>query len=398
MADSTRFWRDLAPVHSFEDVAEIQSYTPLPDNWVIVIGDITGSTEAIEAGRYKAVNMVGAAVITAVLNALPGYDVPFVFGGDGAALAVPAAAEPAARGALARLKRHAREMFGLDLKAGCVSAAAVRVVGYDVAVMKVALGGENTLAMFAGGGLSTADYWLGIAQAGDPMLVETSEETARPDLEGLSCRWQPIAPEGGVVLSLIARSADPSPEGERGHVRRVMAGLSDIIGKDVAVAQPVSEAGLGFKWPPAGLDLETRATAGRKWRIRRQTEILTQSLIQYGCEATKGRIGYYDARRYREETIANTDFRKYDDMLRLVLDVTMDQAARIDMFLRAEHGAGRLFYGSHHARAALMTCLVFSLTDSRHVHFIDGSDGGLTLAAVQLKRQLDEAMRGQAAP
>jgi len=35
-----------------------------------------------------------------------------------------------------------------------------------------------------------------------------------------------------------------------------------------------------------------------------------------------------------------------------------------------------------------MTCLVFSLEQSRHVHFIDGADGGYALAAVQLKAQL----------
>jgi hypothetical protein len=36
----------------------------------------------------------------------------------------------------------------------------------------------------------------------------------------------------------------------------------------------------------------------------------------------------------------------------------------------------------------MMTCLVFSLEQSRHVHFIDGADGGYALAALQLKSQL----------
>jgi hypothetical protein len=45
-------------------------------------------TKAIAEGRYKAVNMAGAAVIAAVTNALEGREFPFVFGGDGASFAV----------------------------------------------------------------------------------------------------------------------------------------------------------------------------------------------------------------------------------------------------------------------------------------------------------------------
>jgi hypothetical protein len=37
-----------------------------------------------------------------------------------------------------------------------------------------------------------------------------------------------------------------------------------------------------------------------------------------------------------------------------------------------------------------MTCLVFSLDKGEHVHFIDGSDGGFTAAAIQLKAQIQE--------
>ncbi len=34
-----------------------------------------------------------------------------------------------------------------------------------------------------------------------------------------------------------------------------------------------------------------------------------------------------------------------------------------------------------------MTCVVFSLEKDSHVHFIDGSDGGYALAALQFKDQ-----------
>lgn len=40
------------------------------------------------------------------------------------------------------------------------------------------------------------------------------------------------------------------------------------------------------------------------------------------------------------------------------------------------------------ADTALMTCLVFNLRKSEHVHFVDGGDGGFAIAAKQLKTQL----------
>jgi hypothetical protein len=37
-----------------------------------------------------------------------------------------------------------------------------------------------------------------------------------------------------------------------------------------------------------------------------------------------------------------------------------------------------------------MTCLVFSLDESAHLHFIDGSNGGFAKAAQAFKAQLGE--------
>jgi hypothetical protein len=45
----------------------------------------------------------------------------------------------------------------------------------------------------------------------------------------------------------------------------------------------------------------------------------------------------------------------------------------------------------HPTASALITCLLFGLKDSRHLHFIDGSDGGFTIAARAMKAQVAAA-------
>ena len=84
---------------------------------------------------------------------------------------------------------------------------------------------------------------------------------------------------------------------------------------------------------------------------------------------------------YREQVVANTDFRKFDDTLRLVLDLNDVQRDALERYLRKGEADGRLVYGMHVSRSALMTCLVFSVEESRHVHFVDGAGGGFSRAA-----------------
>src|SRR5512140_1532153 len=78
----TLFYAQLPLLTEFEDVGRQESYTPLPDDWHVVMCDVRNSTGAVEAGCYKNVNTLGAAVITAVLNAAGDTDIPFMFEGD----------------------------------------------------------------------------------------------------------------------------------------------------------------------------------------------------------------------------------------------------------------------------------------------------------------------------
>jgi hypothetical protein len=112
-------------------------YVAAPDDWIVVLADIKGSTEAARAGRYKDVNLVGAACITATLNVTSGLDLPYAFGGDGATALIPPQVRELVTGALRRTRRLARDGFALELRAGLVPVRALRRCGRRVLVANI---------------------------------------------------------------------------------------------------------------------------------------------------------------------------------------------------------------------------------------------------------------------
>jgi Protein of unknown function (DUF3095) len=97
------------------------------------------------------------------------------------------------------------------------------------------------------------------------------------------------------------------------------------------------------------------------------------------------KVGDFVPRNYVQQVVENSDFRKYDDGLKMILDCTEDLEAELAQHLRAAASAGILRYGLHRQDAAMMTCFTPSVMRSDHVHFIDGARGGYATAATALK-------------
>jgi len=167
----------------------------------------------------------------------------------------------------------------------------------------------------------------------------------------------------------------------------VLDALSNILGPGTRQASPASPGSMKFRWPPRNAWKEALLTAGKSSVIATYLTVLLTSLVQVLCHACGKKVGDYDGATYIDELRANTDYRKYDDMLRMVLDVTETQANAIDAYLSQRFDAGDVVFGTHRAKSALMTCVVFSLKQGEHVHFVDGAEGGFAMAAVDLKRR-----------
>jgi hypothetical protein len=371
------FYGSIPIFRGFGKLMDPALYSPLPDDWSIGVADIVESTKAIAAQRYKAVNMAGAAVIAAVTNALDGREFPFVFGGDGASFAVSPHDLALAREALAATAAWVKEDLDLAMRVALVPVAAIRARGLDVRVARFGPSANLSYAMFSGGGLG----WAETAMKRGEFTVAPAPPGTQPDLSGLSCRFEEIPSARGLILSMLvvlAQGADPLA------FRRAIEEVIDLVERSPDAGRPVPPGGPPLRWPPAGVDYEARAARGGSL-FKRRTLVLAHTLFAYFVMRFGIKIGNFRPKTYVQQVVENSDFRKYDDGLRMILDCTPELARALADHLAQAASSGIVRYGLHRQDAAMMTCFTPSVMRSDHVHFIDGARGGYASAATALK-------------
>ncbi|NJK35374.1 MAG: DUF3095 domain-containing protein [Oscillatoriales cyanobacterium SM2_2_1] len=151
--DAPNFYAALPPMRRLRQIVDDEFFAPVPPDWWIVISDVVNSTQHIEAGLYKEVNLMGASTIVALLNLTPNHELPFVFGGDGATVLIPDALREQAAAALLSVQSMAAVSFNLDLRVGMVPMSAV---AKPIWVGKLAISEHYNQAVFKGGGVTAA--------------------------------------------------------------------------------------------------------------------------------------------------------------------------------------------------------------------------------------------------
>ena len=376
------FYARLPPVERFDRLVDDDAYAVLPPDWTIVLTDVTGSTVAVQEGRYRDVNYVGAASIAAVLNAAGRADLPFVFGGDGATLVVPPEFLGPALEALAALQEHAVERLGLALRVGAVPLATVRAAGHEVAVARYQASPLYAQALFRGTGLGWAEDQVKHPDTAVRFASRAAPSAARDPYAGLECRWQDVKSPGGETVSLLVQAVGDDRDAT---YREVLDALDRTF--DDETAHPVAVDRLQLAASPAKLGPEVRLrhpgepfARARLWLLN----LVGRVLIRFGLETAETDWGQYP-QLFR----GSTDYRKFDGVLRMVLAGGPAERAALEAVLERLYRAGRLAYGLHVSDRAVLTCLVYKRM-GQQVHFVDGAGGGYTQAAVDFKRRLRE--------
>ena len=382
------FYADLPILKNFVDITHNENFCEVPHDWAVVITDVVDSTKAIANGRYKDINFLGASSIIVILNIVGNLEIPFVFGGDGATILIPSTFIPQVEQALFVVQKLGMDEFKLFLRIGIVPISAISS-NYEVTIAKLQISENYNQAILKGGGITYATNLIKDKATTDLYSPKLQNNLAIADFSGLECRWQDVLTRHDEILSLIVLVTAPSQSQVDNLYREVITQIDRIYGQG-SECHPVTSTNLQLSFKKKNLSLETRVFASSKdwlkfhlqlWKLR-LINLLGLIFMTFNIK-----IGGFNWGDYKEIVSESTDFKKFDDVLRMVISGKTKQRDKLIDYLEKKFQEGRLVYGFHVSDRALMTCLVFE-RDGRQVHFVDGADGGYTLAAKKMKDRM----------
>lgn len=308
------------------------AYREVPDDWVLFVADVVGSTAMARAGQVEALTYLSTAGIAAAANALGGWPLSY-FGGDGWQLAIAPQNAPAVLSAMRGVVDLARSDYGVTLRYAAAQAADCP----PLYVARVGYPGASSW-LFRGDGFRYLERMARTASGGLP-------ETGAADLAGLTCRWAPIPAQHGVMFSFLARSNFDAQEA-----------------RDQAHDQ-VLQALRPFARPP-----NPELTMPRVRWLRPLNVLLAG---------------------WRRQMAARVVGLQIDDGLAATLDVSVAEADAIDALLRSLAGDLKLTFGTSRAESARMMC--YNRSMSEHLHFCDAAVGAYWDAATDMKDRKAQA-------
>ncbi|MBG7601444.1 MAG: DUF3095 domain-containing protein [Gammaproteobacteria bacterium] len=385
----THFYQQLKPFSRFSDFTVSGNYADCPQEWFVVITDVKGSTRAIERGDYKVVNSLGVASIMAVLNAVKTESIPFVFGGDGASFCIPPDKADVVRSALVATRIMAEEQFDLELRIGMVPVKTILDAGEQIRIAKYQVSEHYQQAMFRGGGLGYAEALVKDPSAGNPYLVNHEEIEPVGDFHGFECRWNEIPTPHEETIALLIQAVEEDESSRDALFMRIHAKIREIYGA-AEEHRPVRAESLSLTFSLQQLAGEIAIRTAFKsivYRIFYTTRLLFVLLAGKYMMAKGVQTDSTDWGSFKESLVASSDYRKFDEVLRMIIAGTRQQREALCGYLNRLQKTEKVAYGIHCTTHALMTCAVFDY-GNEHVHFLDASDGGYAMAARELKQQL----------
>ena len=186
------------------------------------------------------------------------------------------------------------------------------------------------------------------------LRVQEHEGLCEGSFEGFECRWQAVPSFNDHKLALLVAAVSADAGVNLASYRQVSDKIAEIYG-DIASYHPLRAEQMRLSFSPREL--------GHEWRVR-SSRLGPWGRIKYFVRiALLNLAGLYlfartmDTRNVRwsnyiDEMVENSDVRKFDGMLRMVMDGTEAQYRDLRSYLEAQYREGRLVYGMYKSSEA----------------------------------------------
>ncbi len=361
-----------------------ENFTNMPGDWQIIIADVKNSTAAVKAGNHNDVNLVAASSLVLALNIAKSanIEIPFFFTGDGGTLFVPASICDEVLQGLKLHNDNSLKNFGLEIHFGSMAVAAIEDSGYILKIAKAVFGKTVTKAIVIGNGIIYAEQLI---KASVSQTIYTQISSGALDMEGLECRWDKIQPpteQNEVVCYLIEATVPDQQIVVYGDVLTMMDQTFGGLDK----RNPISIDRLKLMLSVNKIKKEMMVKFG-DWKRNYLTATFLKTFIGKLYFKYNWKINNLRGQQYLQQVITNADTLTIDGRINTIVSSTADKRIQFVEYLKREEAEGKLVFGHYISRESVMTCYIEN-RDEKHIHFVDGADGGYTEASKELKQKL----------
>lgn len=383
--NSSTFYQDLPPLKlPLVSLFNEAHFTAVPADWQVIISDVKNSTQAVAVGRHNDVNLVAAGSLIAGLNVAKRHktEVPFFFGGDGSTLLVPERLHAETMAGLAAHNRNVTKNFGLEMHIGSMPVGEVLANGQMLKLARLEIDSVYSKAIAIGNGLRFAEQKIKQTKPGGP---DALQQAGSLDLNGLECRWNKVKPPREEAENNCYLIEAVEPEKQLQVYTDVFAVMEEIYG-DLQKRCPLCMEQLKPLYSWKKLKKEMLLKFGES-KLGYFLEAFLRTLFGVFAFRYNWDIGGVRGKEYLAQLIAHADTLTIDGRITTIICGTPDQHNRFLAYLEQGERKGLLLFGHHVSKESIMTCYIEN-RNARHVHFVDGADGGYTEASKELKSKL----------
>ncbi len=370
------FFKNLEPLQSIGDLQNSSRCSAVPENWMLWITDVKGSTEAIRCGRYREVNIAGALCILAIINSPYYPQIPFIFGGDGVMFLIPDRLQKVFEPLMIEVSHFVSQALQLELRIGMVAVKDIYAAEKELAIAKLPFGHGGWSAIFEGNGIDFAEHLVKMPDS-IHLLTATIENQHEIQFNGFFCPFADIPSQQGHVMALIIKPLQLNWS--------VIANqLLSYIGNEQS-HHPLDVDLIGINQSSTNVHINAMAITGKNsgmiYRLQKMKSKLKLAFLNRQVKNKKIQ------QTIRHSVIPASDYQKYDGYYKIVFRCDSQTLQTVIQWLNEQENAGHFKFGYHLTDRSIITCLFGGSGDQRQLHLIDAADGGYALAAAMLKQK-----------